>query len=50
VVHAALTSGGAANSFLKRADALVRYRGISPKTGESDRHNAANSQKDVSKV
>jgi len=50
VVHAALTGGGAANSFLKRAKALVRYRGISPKTGESDRLDVANFQKDVSKV
>ena len=34
VVHAALTVGGAANSFIKRAETLVRYRGGSPETGE----------------
>lgn len=34
VVHAALTNGGAAKSFLRRAAALVRYRGGSLDTGE----------------
>jgi len=50
VVHAALTGGGAAKSFLKRAEALVRYRGLSPKTDEGERLKAGNLQKDVSKV
>lgn len=34
VVHAALTAGGAASSFIKRAETLVRYRGGSPETGK----------------
>ncbi len=47
VIHAALTSGGAASSVLKRAEMLIGYRGGSPKTGESDRRCAEGFPKDV---
>ncbi len=50
VIHAALTNGGAASSFLKRAEMLIGYRGGSPKTGESDRQGAESFPKDVEQV
>lgn len=50
VVHAALTHGGAANSFIKRAETLVRYRGGSPKTREACSQNENSFSKDVCKV
>ncbi len=50
VVHAALTRGGAANSFIKRAETLVRYRGGSPETRKADQQSADGFSKDVCKV
>ncbi len=50
VVHAAVTGGGAANSFIKRAETLVRYRGDSPETGEDHVSKDAGFSKDDCKV
>lgn len=50
VVHAALTRGGAAKSFIKRAETLVRYRGGSPETRKADQQLAGGFSKDVCKV
>ena len=50
VVHAALTRGGAAKSFIKRAETLVRYRGGSPETRKADPQLAGSFSKDVCKV
>jgi len=50
VVHAALIRGGAADSFIKRAETLVRYRGGSPETGEDRLSTDSGFSKDVCKV
>ncbi len=50
VIHAALINGGAAESFLMRAEMLTRYRGKHPTTGEDDRHNVASLPKDVNQA
>ena len=47
VNHAALTIGGAADSFLKRAELLARYRGESPKTGEDAQQQVVSIPEDV---
>ncbi len=50
VVHAALTRGGAANSFIKRAETLVRYRGGSPEAGKTHQQKIDGFSKDECKV
>ena len=50
VVHAALTRGGAANSFIKRAETLVRYRGGSSEAGRDHQLDVDDFSKDDCKV